>query len=140
MSHLIRVLVILILSVSLQGCGKRPHEYSGGFAAGGMFARFDSKTPRDPVYVIYAQTEPARTFGLKGSMGGDIYGGGYFTIEDGPTIRFSMPDSETVMIGSHAARLTEGRFLKVFILPSGDLRFEQESLDTPLAQTVLNTL
>lgn len=104
-----------------------------------MFARFDSRTPGEPVYIIYAKTVPAERGGAKGTMGGDIYGGGYFTLEDGRTIRFAMSGSETVTIGSHEARLADGRFLKVFIGPKGDLRVEQESLHTPLAQTVLNT-
>ena len=102
-----------------------------------MYAHFDSSTPSDPVYIIYARDEPRKLPFLHGTMGGDIYGGGYFKFDKGPTIQFRMPTSDTVTIGSHTANLEKGQFIKVSILPDESLRLTQESLETPLAQSII---
>ena len=102
-----------------------------------MYAHFDSSTPSDPVYIIYARDEPRKLPFLHGTMGGDIYGGGYFKFDKGPTIQFRMPTSDTVTIGSHTAKLGDGRFIRVSILPDESLRLTQESLETPLAQSII---
>jgi hypothetical protein len=135
--HLKQFFTVIIIAACLQGCSSHPCSYSGGFVAGGMFARFDSRSAGNPISIIYAQAEPTQSAGPGGGMGGGINGDGYFTFDDGRTVRYTLTDSATVTIGGQAVKLAKGRLLKAFVSPNGSVRVEQDSLDAPLAQTII---
>jgi hypothetical protein len=133
----IRIALVGTLLILSPSCGKKPRAYSGGFSDGGMYALFDSSKEGEPVYLLNATFVPARPAGAHGTMGGSIYGSGYFAFDDGPRIEFSMSDPYTVKIGTKSANLKNGRFINLAIRSDGSITIAQEGLDSPLAKSLI---